>query len=53
VLALGLHDRRQVLKAAVPEEDRELLADQSLAQVRVPVPVRPERRLRVVDVKEP
>jgi len=51
VLPLGFDDGRQMLQARVPEEDGEPVADQALAEVGVSVAVRPERRLRVVDVQ--
>ena len=50
-LTLGLDHRRELLQPRISEEDRELVPDQSLADVRVPVAVRAERRLRVVHVE--
>ena len=44
---------RQALELRMREEDAELFADQALADVVVPVAVRPERRLRVVHVQRP
>jgi len=41
----------QALQLRVPEEDRQLVADQAVADVVVPVAVRAERRLRVVHVQ--
>jgi len=51
VLPFRLDHGRQVLEPSVPEEDRKAVADQPLAQVRVTVPIRAERRLRVVHVQ--
>jgi hypothetical protein len=51
VLALGFHDRGEVLEAGVAEEDGELVADESLAKVRVAVTVGAQRGLGVVHVK--
>src|SRR5437764_358597 len=52
VRARHLEQRREALEPRVREEDAELLADQALADVRVPVAVRPERRGRVVHVED-
>jgi len=41
----------QSLESRVAEEDAEPLVEQSFEDVRVPVAVRSERRLRVVDVQ--
>ena len=47
----NLEQRGQALQLRVAEEDAELLADQAVADVLVPVAVRAERRLRVVHVQ--
>src|SRR5262245_3026806 len=52
-LTVRLHYRRQLLEPWVAQEDRELVADQPFADVRVAVAVRAERRLRVVHVERP
>ena len=46
-----LEKRRQPLQLRVRKKDPELFAEQALADVVVPVAVRSERRLRVVDVQ--
>ena len=51
ILARHLEQRRQTLQLLVAEKDRELVADQTVTDVVVPVAVRPERRLRVVHVQ--
>jgi hypothetical protein len=51
VLPRRLEDGRQTLEPGVGEEDGESVADRSLADVLVPVAVRTERILGVVDVK--
>jgi hypothetical protein len=51
VFARHLHHRRQILYRSVPEEDAEALAHHALTDVRVPVAVRAERRLRVIHVQ--
>ena len=50
-LARNLEQRRQSLELRVGEEDAELLAEQAVADVFVPVEVRAERRLRVVHMQ--
>ena len=49
--AFGLDHGGQSLQPRVAEEDAELLAEQALADVRMPVAVRTERRRGVVDVQ--
>src|SRR5215212_11606737 len=51
VRARDLEHGGQILERGVSQEDAELLAEQTLADVRVPVAVRAERRLGVVDVQ--
>src|SRR6059036_3136657 len=51
VLARGLEEDREVLQRRVTDEDAELLAHQTVEEVRVAVAVRAERRRRVVDVQ--
>ena len=46
-----LEQRGQALEGGMAEEDAEPLAELALEDVRVPVAVRPERRLRVVQVQ--
>src|SRR2546430_11584154 len=50
-LAGDLEQRGQLLQFRMAEEDTQLLAEEALADVVVPVTVRAERRLRVVHVQ--
>jgi hypothetical protein len=51
MLPFRLDYRRQLLQPRIAEEDREAVADQPFAQIRVTVAVRAERRLRVVHMQ--
>ena len=53
VLPRDLEERGEPLQLRVREEGAELLADQSVTDVLVPITIRPKRRLRVVCVQNP
>jgi hypothetical protein len=53
VLPRNLEEGRQTLQAGMREKDTELVAEETLADVRMAVAVRAEGRGRVVDVQRP
>jgi hypothetical protein len=53
ILAGNFQVGRQALQRGVGEKDAKLLAEQSLADVVVAIPVRAKRGLRVIDVQDP